>query len=109
MQSRDGHWPAAGARRRLGHFSTGTAFERVTEWTPDEKLAFTVEKNIPAMRAVSPYEHVHAPHVIGFFDTSLTSFGITPLPGARSRFTLTSKHELRPEPNLYWRPMARCG
>src|SRR6185295_10685078 len=52
-----------GAVRR-GEFSTGTAMERVTEWEPNRKLAFAVETDIPAMHELSPYEHVHAPHVI---------------------------------------------
>jgi len=92
---------------RLGEFSTGVAIERVTEWIPDRKLAFVVEQDVPAMRELSPYEHVHAPHVIGYFVTTLTSFELVPLPGNRTRLIERTSHELRLEPILYWMPMAR--
>jgi hypothetical protein len=51
---------------RLGDFSTGTARERVTEWLPGRRLAFTVLRQPPAMEEMSPYRHVHAPHVNGY-------------------------------------------
>src|SRR3984893_15613613 len=50
---------------RRGKFSTGTAVERVTEWVPNRKIAFVVVTDVPAMRELSPYRHVHAPHVVG--------------------------------------------
>jgi uncharacterized membrane protein YhaH (DUF805 family) len=95
-----------GALRR-GEFSTGTALERVTEWIPDRKLAFVVEKDVPALRELSPYEHVHAPHVRGYFLTNLTSFELVPLPGNRTHLVERTSHELRLEPILYWMPLAR--
>ena len=95
-----------GALRR-GEFSTGTALERVTEWIPDRKLAFVVEKDVPALRELSPYEHVHAPHVRGYFLTNLTSFELVPLPGNRTQLVERTSHELKLEPILYWMPLAR--
>ena len=95
-----------GALRR-GEFSTGVALERVTEWVPDRKLAFVVEQDVPAMRELSPYEHVHAPHVTGYFLTSYTSFELKPLPGARTELIERTSHELKLEPILYWMPMVR--
>jgi hypothetical protein len=95
-----------GAVRR-GEFSTGTALERVTEWIPDRKLAFVVEKDVPSLRELSPYDHVHAPHVVGYFLTTLTSFELTPLPDNRTQLIERTAHEIRLEPVLYWMPMAR--
>jgi hypothetical protein len=95
-----------GALRR-GEFSTGTALERVIEWQPDRKLAFVVEKDVPALRELSPYEHVHAPHVRGYFLTNLTSFELVPLPGNRTQLVERTSHELKLEPILYWMPLAR--
>jgi hypothetical protein len=92
---------------RHGEFSTGTAIERVTEWTLHRKLAFEVTNDIPAMRELSPYEHVHAPHVIGYFRTSLTSFELAERPGGKTVIVERTSHELRLEPILYWMPMAR--
>ena len=95
-----------GALRR-GEFSTGTALERVTEWLPDRKLAFVVEEDVPALRELSPYSHVHAPHVRGYFLTNLTSFELVPLPGNRTQLVERTSHELKLEPILYWMPLAR--
>jgi uncharacterized membrane protein YhaH (DUF805 family) len=92
---------------RRGEFSTGVALERVTEWIPERKLAFVVEKDVPAMHELSPYRHVHAPHVIGYFLTTLTSFDLIPLPNNGTRLVERTSHELRLEPVLYWMPMAR--
>lgn len=94
-----------GAVRR-GEFSTGIAIERVTEWEAGRKLAFVVEKDIPAMRELSPYEHVHAPHAVGYFTTRLTSFELVPR-GDTTEVVLRSAHEIRLDPILYWMPMAR--
>jgi uncharacterized membrane protein YhaH (DUF805 family) len=94
-----------GAMRR-GAFSTGTALENVTEWIPDRKLAFTVINDIPSMQELSPYAHVHAPHVVGYFRTKTTSFEILPRGGGSSIIEQTS-HELKLDPVFYWLPLAR--
>lgn len=95
-----------GAVRR-GEFSTGTAIERVTEWIPERKLAFAVVSDVPGMREISPYEHVHAPHVAGYFHTTDTSFELVPLAGDRTRIIERTSHRLRLDPVVYWLPMAR--
>jgi uncharacterized membrane protein YhaH (DUF805 family) len=92
---------------RHGEFSTGTALERVTEWEPNRKLAFVVSTDVPAMRELSPYRHVHAPHVVGYFRTTRTSFELLPLPDGGTEVVERTSHELRLEPVLYWLPMAR--
>jgi hypothetical protein len=88
-------------------FSTGIALERVSEWEPGRKLAFEVISEPPSMRELSPYTHVHAPHVEGYFRTTLTSFELVPLPGGGTRIVERTVHELRLDPVLYWLPMAR--
>jgi MFS family permease len=95
-----------GATRR-GVFSTGVALECVTEWKPDRKLAFVVLSDPPAMRELSPYKHVHAPHVVGYFHTTYTSFELLPLAEGRTRVVLRTDHELKLDPVLYWLPLAR--
>jgi uncharacterized membrane protein YhaH (DUF805 family) len=92
---------------RLGHFSTGTATERVTEWVPDRKLAFAVLSDPPSMRELSPYAHVHAPHVRGYFVTTGTSFELVPLSPNRTRIVEHTSHLLKLDPVLYWLPFAR--
>jgi hypothetical protein len=95
-----------GAIRR-GEFSTGTAIERVTEWAPNRKLAFVVVTDVPGMRELSPYQHVHAPHVAGYFLTINTSFELRPLPDGRTEIVERTSHQLKLDPVFYWLPMAR--
>ncbi len=95
-----------GATRR-GEFSTGVALERVTEWEPKRKLAFVPTRDVPALRELSPYSTVHAPHVDGYFITRSTSFELVSLAGGRTKLIECTSHELRLEPILYWLPIAR--
>jgi uncharacterized membrane protein YhaH (DUF805 family) len=92
---------------RYGEFSTGTAIERMTEWVPNRKLAFVVVRDIPGMRELSPYEHVHAPHVIGYFRTISTSFELVPRSDGGTDILERTTHELRLDPVPYWLPMAQ--
>jgi uncharacterized membrane protein YhaH (DUF805 family) len=95
-----------GAVRR-GEFSTGATLECVTEWVRDRKLAFTILKDVPAMRELSPYHHVHSPHVEGYFLTKGTSFELVAGVDHRTEIIERTSHELKLEPILYWLPIAR--
>jgi hypothetical protein len=95
-----------GALRR-GEFSTGIAIERITEWVPERKLAFVVVSDVPAMQEISPYQHVHAPHVTGYFLTAGTSFELASLADSRTRIIERTSHQLKLDPVFYWLPMAR--
>lgn len=90
--------------KRHGVFSTGTAIERITHWDPDRRLAFVVLTDVPTVRELSPYEHVHAPHAVGYFRTLLASFELEDRGERGTRLTLTSTHLLRLEPAPYWLP-----
>lgn len=93
--------------KRLGIFSTGVAVERVTQWQPGRRLSFEVLSDPPAMHELSPYREVHAPHVVGYFHTTLTTFELTPMADGRTRVALSTSHELKLDPVLYWLPLAR--
>lgn len=82
-------YPTAGVIRgegvgavREGQFSTGLAYERVTEWAPGRRLTFVILSDAPSLRELSPYREVHAPHVEGYFRTKTARFDIAALPGA---------------------------
>ena len=92
---------------RSGFFSTGVAREKVTEWQKDRTFGFVVLKQPPAMTEMSPYHHVHAPHVNGYFETGETRFEIEPLDGQKTRLTILAAHHLRIDPIIYWQPIAR--
>ena len=91
---------------RQGVFSTGVAYERVTDWQPERKLSFIVLSDPPSMHELSPYAHVNAPHLVGYFKTIDASFSIQPLADGKTRLSLTTHHELDLEPALYWIPLA---
>ena len=93
--------------KRLGHFSTGTATERVTEWAPEQALGFDIISEPATLRELSPYADVHAPHVDGYFRSVHARILLTPLEGGRTRLTLETTHELDLQPSYYWLPMVR--
>jgi len=95
--------------KRIGAFSTGTATEVVTEWRRNKVLAFSVEKQPPAMEEMSPYRRVHAPHVQGYFITGETRFELTPVGSNRTLLRVSSQHRLRIDPVPYWEPIARLA
>jgi hypothetical protein len=92
---------------RRGVFSTGIAYERVTEWEPGKRLWFDVLSNPPALKELSPYGSISTPHADGYFATAYAHFDITPLPGGRSRLQLETLHTLELEPAFYWAPIAQ--
>ena len=100
------HGSGVGAIRE-GVFSTGVAYERVTEWQPPARLSFDVLSDPPTMRELSPYQQVHAPHVNGYFATLNARFTITPLANGHTRLTLDTRHELHLNPYIYWLPIVK--
>src|SRR5262245_57706084 len=90
---------------RHGEFSTGIAIERITQWSPNHRLAFVVLNDVPTVRELSPYHHVHAPHIVGYFATTVASFELEDRGAQMTRLTLRSTHVLRLEPTLYWLPL----
>lgn len=96
-------------RMRTGTFSTGVAREKVTAWVPGRTLAFKVLSQPAAMEEMSPYRRVHAPHLIGYFETDETRFDLVPLANGGTRLTVRAEHRLRIDPVLYWEPIARLA
>lgn len=92
---------------RLGVFSTGVAYERVTRWEPGRELWFDVLSDPPMMRETNPFGPVRAPHLDGYFATRHAHFTLTPLAGDRTRLTLATDHALMIGPTSYFEPMAR--
>ncbi|HVE01283.1 MAG TPA: hypothetical protein VNB78_06270 [Sphingomicrobium sp.] len=91
---------------RLGVFSTGTAYERVTRWKPGRELWFDVLSDPPMMRESNPFGPVRAPHLEGYFSTRYARFTLAALPGRRTRLTLATDHTLRIGPTEYFLPLA---
>lgn len=92
---------------RLGVFSTGIAYERVTRWELGRELWFDVLSDPPMMREDNPFGPVPAPHLEGYFSTRDARFTLSPLPGGRTRLTLATDHTLRIGPTQYFLPLAQ--
>ncbi len=92
----------AGAVRRC-RFSTGDFVEPITVWDAPRRLAFSVRSQPPPMKELSPYGHVHPPHLDGFLRSRRGEFRLTRLPGGRTRLEGTTWYENRMWPARYWR------
>lgn len=92
---------------RIGHFSTGIAREKITDWIEGRLLGFVVISQPPAIREMTPYQGIHTPHIDGYFETGETQFRLDPLPGRRTRLTVRAVHRLRIDPVMYWEPIAQ--
>jgi len=84
-------------------FSTGAFVEPITNWDPPERLAFSVRKQPPAMRELSPYGSIDAPHVDGFLRSTRGSFHLERLSGNQTRLTGTTWYRHKIRPVFYWR------
>ena len=95
----------AGAIRRC-EFSTGAFVEPITNWNAPSRLSFGVTAQPPALHELSPYSHVYAPHVKGFFKARRGEFRLVPLSGGRTRLEGSTWYTLDMYPQAYWRPIA---
>ena len=90
-----------GAVRRC-EFSTGAFVEPVTVWEPPRRLAFDVESQPPPMHELSPYRHVHPPHLDGYLRCQRGEFRLVALPGGRTRLEGSTWYEFEMYPQDYW-------
>jgi hypothetical protein len=87
---------------RYCEFSTGPFVEPVTAWEPPSRLAFDVASTPPPMHEWSPYQTVHAPHLISTLRSRHGEFRLVALPGGRTRLEGTTWYELALFPQAYW-------
>jgi hypothetical protein len=87
-------------------FSTGAFVEPITKWDAPHRLSFGVTSQPAALRELSPYRRVYAPHVKGFFKAQRGEFRLISLPGGRTRLEGSTWYSLQIYPNAYWRPIA---
>ncbi len=87
---------------RYCEFTTGPFVEPITTWEPPYRLAFDVTAQPPSMREWSPYEVVHAPHLVGGVESLRGEFRLTRLPGERTRIEGTTWYRLKMAPQPYW-------
>ena len=87
-------------------FSTGAFVEPITVWDAPRRLSFGVSAQPPALRELSPYARVYAPHVKGFFKAQRGEFRLVSLAGGRTRLEGSTWYTLDLYPQAYWRPIA---
>ena len=88
---------------RYCEFTTGSFVEPITTWDAPNRLAFDVTSQPDPMRELSPYRHVHAPHLR---DASLKSqrgeFRLVAIPGGRTRLEGRTWYTFEMHPQAYW-------
>jgi uncharacterized membrane protein YhaH (DUF805 family) len=87
---------------RYCEFTTGPFVEPITAWEPPFRLAFDVARQPPSMREWSPYEVVHAPHLLGGMQSLHGEFRIRALPNGRSLLQGSTWYRLTISPAAYW-------
>jgi uncharacterized membrane protein YhaH (DUF805 family) len=83
-------------------FSTGAFVEPIHVWDAPRLLRFGVSENPPPMHEITPYAHVHAPHLHGYFVSTQGQFLLTALPGGRTRLEGTTWYSHTMWPEMYW-------
>jgi len=83
-------------------FTTGTFVEPITVWQPGQRLAFDVSEQPAPMRELSPYGHIHAPHLDGYLKSLRGEFRLVALPNGRTRLEGSTWYTNDMYPTDYW-------
>lgn len=83
-------------------FSTGPFVEPITAWERPRRLAFNVASQPVPMHELSPYRHVHPPHLDGYLRCKRGEFRLVPLPNGRTRLEGSTWYEFEIYPQAYW-------
>ncbi len=87
---------------RYCEFTTGTFVEPITVWDPPHRLAFDVTEQPEPMFELTPYRHIHPPHLDGSFRSLRGEFRLIALPDGRTRLEGRTWYQLRIHPLSYW-------
>ena len=87
---------------RYCEFTTGTFVEPITVWQPARRLAFDVTDQPAPMFELSPYRHVHPPHLDGYLRSNRGEFLLIALPDGRTRLEGRTWYEFDMFPQSYW-------
>ena len=87
---------------RYCEFSTGDFVEPITQWDAPRRLAFDIARQAAPMHELSPYRHVRAAHLAGYFRATAGRFDLEALPDGRTHLVGTTTYEVRIYPQAYW-------
>lgn len=88
---------------RYCEFTTGSFVEPITAWEPPHRLAFDVTEQPDPMTELSPYRHVHPPHLEGSFRSTRGEFRLIPLKNGKVRLEGRTWYQLDIGPRFYWK------
>lgn len=100
-KSADIEGEGVGAIRRCV-FTTGSFIEPITAWDKPRRLAFDVTEQPEPMFELTPYHHVHPPHLDGSFRSTRGEFVLERLPGGGTRLIGRTWYRLELAPHAYW-------
>jgi len=83
-------------------FSTGAFVEPITAWEQPTRLAFDVQSQPPPMHELSPYRHVHPPHLDGYLRCKRGEFRLIALDNGRTRLEGRTWYQYDIFPQSYW-------
>lgn len=83
-------------------FTTGAFVEPITAWDAPHRLAFDVTEQPEPMFELTPYRHIHPPHLKGSFRSTRGEFRLIELPDGRTRLEGSTWYELKIYPHAYW-------
>lgn len=83
-------------------FSTGPFVEPIEVWDEPHLLKFWVTANPAPLNELTPYGHIDAPHLHGYFVSKEGQFSLTALPGGRTRLEGTTWYHNAMSPASYW-------
>jgi hypothetical protein len=83
-------------------FTTGTFVEPITSWEPGRRLAFNVTSQPAPMFELTPYRHVHPPHLHGYLRSNRGEFLLIELPNGHTRLEGRTWYEFDMFPQAYW-------
>lgn len=96
----DGH--GVGAVRHC-EFTTGAFVEPITVWDKPNRLAFDVTDQPEPMYELTPYRHLHPPHLKNSFVSNRGEFELVALEGGGTRLIGRTWYSLDIAPHGYWR------
>ncbi|HJQ79872.1 MAG TPA: SRPBCC family protein, partial [Lacipirellulaceae bacterium] len=83
-------------------FTTGRFIEPITAWDAPQRLAFDVREQPAPMFELTPYRHIHPPHLDSAFRSTRGEFELVKLPGGRTRLVGRTWYTLDIRPHAYW-------
>jgi uncharacterized membrane protein YhaH (DUF805 family) len=83
-------------------FTTGDFVEPITHWEEPTRLAFDVTEQPEPMFELTPYRHIHPPHLKHSFRSQRGEFRIVPLSASEVRLEGRTWYQLQIYPLAYW-------